>query len=227
MSRLRKVYKGEESWDVIYNEQEQILGKDGKDNVNVDANTNINSINDIPTVKLGQPVTPSPATNFKQFTEDKNSQNSHLNSAKKSSNTHNTYSSNFNHNLSNVKSISATLNFNANINSTSNTFSNIANKLSNVSLAKDKDLVAIDNDNENEEDDDVQTLYFETVDNNVKTNSMDVDSEPASKAGNNNAYKYEKRKFNDAFGTENADESLNEEDKSSFKNYDSKKKKMD
>ena len=27
MSRIRRIYKGEENWDVIYNEQAQILGK--------------------------------------------------------------------------------------------------------------------------------------------------------------------------------------------------------
>lgn len=37
MSRLRKIYKGEETWDVIYNEQDEILGRPG--NITFDPNS--------------------------------------------------------------------------------------------------------------------------------------------------------------------------------------------
>ena len=36
MSRLRKIYKGEENWDVMYNEQDVILGKGKKGNTKKD-----------------------------------------------------------------------------------------------------------------------------------------------------------------------------------------------
>ena len=32
MSRLRKIYKGEENWDVMYNDQDQILLGNGNSN---------------------------------------------------------------------------------------------------------------------------------------------------------------------------------------------------
>ncbi len=173
MSRLRKIFKGEETWDVIYNDQDQILG-------NYKKLSNLNATD---------PNNPSPNKTFKEDNQ--------TNPANKTG---------------------VVLNFNNADRPSIPTVNRISNKLSNVSINTNKNLINIDNDNREETD--VQDLFFndeinekdyenfDHIYDNITNDNKSVTNQSHSESFK---YKFEKRNFIQAFGNSVNGESLHDE----------------
>jgi hypothetical protein len=89
MSRLRKIYKGEENWDILYNEQELILGTKIK-NAKKENNDN-NLINNINTISNPIPNKTFREDNKSGLTNNRNSDQARTN-----------YNTNFNNPLNTI-----------------------------------------------------------------------------------------------------------------------------
>lgn len=216
MTRLRKIYKGEENWDVLYNEQDQILTAVGKNKNKQNSNDN------------SQLTSPNGTKIFREDNKNSTNQSNNLN------------------NLSNVSSnIKYNFNFNSNNkNSVNNQMNRISDKLENVAITNcmKKDLINIDNNNKDETD--VQELNFNSINNDEKmpdVNDDDFDNanfdhdddinnismsylskeEDKSETGSVFKYKREKRNFGQAFGK------VNENNDSLYSSISSKKMKLD
>lgn len=209
MSRLRKIYKGEESWDLLYNEQEQILTnphlvKPG----NIQSNAN----NEISNNQANSP-------NHKIFKEDSNNLDKGSLLQTPTSQTNYNFNFNFNLNKTNLNNqlnkISDKLNtveINSNGNGPNNLFGNKNNSLK--------------IDNTNREDSDIQDLIFEDDIENIRdANHANREEHPeidekdyenfdhfyennSIVSGTSSVYKREKRLFSEAFGKEDDAKSI-------------------
>ncbi len=198
MSRLRKIYKGEETWDVMYNEQDMIIStKKGN----------------IANVGIGSMEMTSPYKVFREDNEAVSGGGLTLNFNKSETEREREKE------RDNISNISYTTNNNKENSISGVPVNRISNKLSNVTINNvDK---KIDNDNRDKEETDIQEMYFEMekdyenfehiYDDMSSINKGDearsvVESVTAKsacksmKSINISEYKYEKRNFTKAFG---------------------------
>jgi hypothetical protein len=190
MSRLRKIYKGEENWDVLYNEQDQILTNPHLVKGGVNSNENNN-----------QSTSP---TSSKIFRED-NKQSLLATPTSLPPNVN----FNFNFNLNKT-------NLNNQLNKISNKMTTVG--ISNNSSIGNQNISRKDNLNNNNDDDlDVQDLFFENDINQSQNNNQEIHPEINEKdfdnfdhfyetnslvSGASSVYKREKRLYSEAFGKE-------------------------
>ena len=187
MSRLRKIYKGEETWDVIYDDQDQILSTQGKKvfTNNLDNNSN-NAI-------------PTPNPNFNKTFKEDNNPNS------------NTKKTGITFNFNN-KPLENILPLNLPVNRISHKLLNVT-----INSNENKNLINIDNDNRDEtdvqelvfndnENEDINDRDYDNFDHiyenqneNIRQENKSV-SMSISSMNHSLKYNFEKRNYGQAFG---------------------------
>jgi hypothetical protein len=212
MSRLRKIYKGEENWDVLYNEQEQILTnphmvKPGNNEI-----TNNNNQGGSPTSsKIFQEDTSGVKSSLLQTPSSQVNYNFNFNLNK----------TNLNNQLNKISDKLNTVEINSNV---SNNF--LQNKNNSLKI-----------DNNNREDSDIQDLIFEDFNNNQENhpevNERDYENfdhyyeSNSIVSGTSSVYKREKRLFSEAFGKEDDAKSIGGQSVLSHVSHVSKKTKKE